>query len=74
MDSNIRFDEDMICASLSCVNVCFDEDMMAEQMNDKLFQTKYATDIGSTDAANPQDRKVCELFGAELDNPAYQEF
>ena len=48
--------------------------LMAERMNDKLVQTKYATDIGSTYAANPQDSKVCELFGAELDDPAYQEF
>ena len=47
---------------------------MAERMNNKLVQTKYATAIGSTYAANPQDGKVCELFWAGLDDPAYQEF
>ena len=72
MDSNIRFDDDPIRASLSCVNVCFDEELMAERMNNKLVQTKYATAIGSTYAANPQDGKVCELFVADLDDPAYQ--
>ena len=53
MDSKIRFDDDPIRASLLCVNVCFDEELMAEWMNNKLVQTKYATDIGITDAANP---------------------
>ena len=72
MDSNIRFDDDPIRESLSCVNICFDEELMAERMNNKLVQTKYATAIGITDAANPQDGKVCELFGTELDDPAYQ--
>ena len=72
MDSTIRFDDDPICASLLCANVCFDEELMAERMNNKLVQTKYATDIGNTDAANPQDGKVCKWFGYELDDPAYQ--
>ena len=31
MDSNIRFDDDPIRASLSCVNVCFEEDLMKER-------------------------------------------
>ena len=60
IDPTIRLDDDPICAILLCVNVCFDEELMAERMNDKLFQTKYATAIGITDAANPQDGKVCK--------------
>ena len=47
---------------------------MTDRMNYKFVQTKYATTIGSKDASNPQDGKLCELFGAELDDPAYQEF
>ena len=72
MDSKIRFDDDPIRASLLCVNVCFYEELMAERINDTIVQTKYATAIGSTYATNPQDGKVCELFVADLDDPAYQ--
>ena len=74
MDSNFRFDDDMICANLAGVNICFDEELMAEKVNDRLVQSKYATAIGKTDAANPQDGDVCDLFGFDLDDPAFQEY
>ena len=39
---------------------------MEERRNDRLVHSKYATAIGSTDASNPQDGDVCELFGFDL--------
>ena len=74
MDSTIRFDDDPIRANLARVNICFDEELMAEKVNDRLVQSKYATAIGKTDAANPQDGDVCDLFGFDLDDPAFQEY
>ena len=47
---------------------------MAERLNDRLVQYNYATDIGSTDAANTQDDYVCEFFGFNLYDPAFQEY
>ena len=47
---------------------------MAERLNDRLVQYNYATDIGSTDAANTQDGYVCEFFGFNLYDPAFQEY
>ena len=43
-------------------------------MHDRLVQSEYATDIGSTDAANPQDGDICQLFGFDLYDPAFQEY
>ena len=36
MDSTIRFDDDLIHANLSSVNICFYEDLMEERPNDWL--------------------------------------
>ena len=46
---------------------------MAENMNDMLLHSKYATAICITDATNTQDVDVCELFVFDLDDPAFQE-
>ena len=43
-------------------------------MNDRLVQSKYATAIGITDAANPQDGDVYEFFRFDLDDPALYEY
>ena len=74
MDSTIRFDDDPIRANLARVNICFDEELMEERLNNRLVHSKYSTSIGSTDAANTQDGDVCELFGFDLDDPALQEY
>ena len=63
-----------IRANLASVNICFDDEFMAERMNDRLFQSNYTTAIGSTDAANTQDGDVCDLFGSYLDDPTFQEY
>ena len=72
MDLTIRFDDDLIRANLASVNIFFDEELMAGSLNDRLVQSKYATDIGSMDADNTQDGDVCELFGFDLDDTAFQ--
>ena len=72
MDSTIRFDDDPTHANLDIVNICFDEELMAERLNDRIVHSKYATDIGSMDASNPQDGDVCELSGFDWDDPAFQ--
>ena len=72
MDSNFRFDDDMICANLAGVNICFDEELMAKILNDGIVHSKYATAICITDATNTQDGDVCELFGFDLDDTAFQ--
>ena len=74
MDLTIRFDDDPIRANLASVNICFDEELMEERLNNRLVHSKYSTSIGSTDAANTQDGDVCELFGFDLDDPALQEY
>ena len=48
--------------------------MTTERLNDRLVQSKYATDIGSTDAANLQYGDVCEVFDFDLYDPAFQEY
>ena len=62
MDSTIRFDDDPIHTNLDSVNICFDEELMAERLNDRLVQT------------NPQYVDVCEMFGFDLDDPDLQEY
>ena len=62
MDLTIRFDDDPIRANLARVNICFDEELMEERLNNRLVHSKYSTSIGSTDAANTQDGDVCEVF------------
>ena len=56
------------------VLIFYDEELMSERLNDSLVQSNYATAISSTDTANPQDGDVCEFFGFDLDNPAFQEY
>ena len=72
MDLTIIFDDHLIHANLASVNIYFDEDLMAESLNDRLIQSKYATAIGSTDATNTQGGYVCELFDFDLDDAAFQ--
>ena len=74
MDSNFRFDDDMICANLAGVNICFDEELMAKILNDGIVHSKYATAICITDATNTQDGDVCEVFFFKLDDTAFQEY
>ena len=62
MDLTVRFDVDPIRANLASANICFYEYLMTERLNDRLVQSKYATDIGSTDAANIQYGDVCEFL------------
>ena len=62
IDSTIRFDDDPIRANMAIVCICFDEKLMAERLNDRLIQSKYATAIGITDAVHPQDGGVCVLL------------
>ena len=37
MDSTIRSDDDPICVNLYSVNIFFDEELMSESLNDRLF-------------------------------------
>ena len=45
---------------------------MTEMLNDSLVKSKYATAIGSTEAAHTQDGDVRELFLFDLDDSAFQ--
>ena len=56
------------------VLIFFDEELIAERLNDWLFQYNYATAIGSMDATNTHDGDVYELFGFDWDDPIFQEY